>query len=98
MPKINNITFNFPAILFGAIIAFMIKGNFYMRDLNKKHRIFFSAGYPLANLYSLSKCDVLLSVPSSFAGLAHFIGETLLFNLEKMSRKYKKKISKLGEL
>ena len=49
----------------------------------KKHNFFFRAGYPLANLYSLSKCDVLLSVPSSFAGWAHFIGETPLFNLEK---------------
>lgn len=49
----------------------------------EKHRFFFRSGHPLENLYALSKCDYLLSVPSSFAGWAHFIGETPLSELDK---------------
>ena len=49
----------------------------------EKHNFFFRSGHPLENLYSLSKCDYLLSVPSSFAGWAHFIGETPLLELDK---------------
>ncbi len=52
----------------------------------EKHNFFFRSGHPLENLYSLSKCDYLLSVPSSFAGWAHFIGETPLFNLDNNVR------------
>ena len=48
-----------------------------------KHNFFFRSGHPLENLYSLSKCDYLLSVPSSFAGWAHFIGETPLLELDE---------------
>ena len=48
----------------------------------EKHNYFFRSGHPLENLYSLSKCDFLLSVPSSFAGWSHFIGETPLYNLD----------------
>ena len=49
----------------------------------EKHNFFFRSGHPLENLYSLSKCDYLLSVPSSFAGWAHFIGETPLLELDE---------------
>jgi hypothetical protein len=49
----------------------------------ENHIIYFRAGHPLANLYSLSKCDFLLSVPSSFAGWSHFIGETPLLKLDE---------------
>jgi len=52
----------------------------------EKHNFFFRSGHPLENLYSLSKCDYLLSVPSSFAGWAHFIGETPLLNLDEHVR------------
>ena len=52
----------------------------------EKHKFFFRSGHPLENLSSLSKCDYLLSVPSSFAGWAHFIGETPLFNLDNNVR------------
>jgi hypothetical protein len=52
----------------------------------KKHNFSFRSGHPLENLYSLSKCHFLLSVPSSFAGWAHFIGETPLFNLDNNVR------------
>jgi hypothetical protein len=52
----------------------------------EKHNFFFRPGHPLENLYSLSKCDYLLSVPSSFAGWAHFIGETGLLSLDKNVR------------
>ena len=48
-----------------------------------KHNYFFRSGHPLENLYSLSKCHFLLSVPSSFAGWAHFIGETPLLRLDE---------------
>ena len=51
-----------------------------------KHKFFFRSGHPLENLYSLSRCDYLLSVPSSFAGWSHFIGETPLFNLDNNVR------------
>jgi len=47
----------------------------------EKHNSFFRSGHPLENLYSLSKCDFLLSVPSSFAGWAHFIGDIPLLKL-----------------
>ena len=49
----------------------------------EKHKFFFRSGHPLENLYSLSKCDFLLSVPSSFAGWAHFIGEKPLLKLDE---------------
>jgi hypothetical protein len=49
----------------------------------EKHNYFFRSVHPLENLYSLAKCDFLLSVPSSFAGWAHFIGETPLLKLDK---------------
>jgi hypothetical protein len=49
----------------------------------EKHNYFFRSGHPLENLYSLSKCDYLLSVPSSFAGWAHFIGETPILKLDQ---------------
>jgi len=52
----------------------------------EKHNFFFRSGHPLENLYSLSKCDYLLSVPSSFAGWAHFIGETPLLTLDEHVR------------
>ena len=77
------IRFNFSVILLEVTIALILKGNFYMRDLNKKHNYFFRSGHPLENLYSLSKCHFLLSVPSSFAGWAHFIGETPLLRLDE---------------
>ena len=47
-----------------------------------KHNFYFRSGHPLENLYSLSICDYLISVPSSFAGWAHFIGETPLLELD----------------
>lgn len=53
----------------------------------QKHTIFFRAGHPLSNLYSLSKCDFLISVPSSFAGWAHFIGEVPYLVIDKNVRK-----------
>ena len=53
----------------------------------EKHNYFFRSGHPIENLYSLSKCDYLLSVPSSFAGWSHFIGETALLLLDKNVRK-----------
>ncbi|MBT3666269.1 MAG: hypothetical protein HN548_02230 [Opitutae bacterium] len=53
----------------------------------KKHTFFFRAGHPLSNLYSLSKCDFLVSVPSSFAGWAHFIGEVPYLAIDKKVRK-----------
>ena len=37
--------------------------------------IFFRSGNPVSNLYSLANCDYLITVPSSFAGWAHFIGK-----------------------
>jgi hypothetical protein len=49
----------------------------------QKHTFFFRAGHPLSNLYSLSKCDFLISVSSSFAGWAHFIGEVPYLVLDK---------------
>ena len=49
----------------------------------EKHNFFFRSGHPLENLYSLSKCDYLLSVPSSFAGWAYFIGEKPLLKLDE---------------
>ena len=49
----------------------------------EKHNFFFRSGHPLENLYSLSKCDFLLSVPSSFAGWAYFIGEKPLLKLDE---------------
>lgn len=52
----------------------------------KNHTFFFRAGHPLSNLYSLSKCDFLVSVPSSFAGWAHFIGNVPYFNLDNNVR------------
>ena len=52
----------------------------------EKHNFFFRLGHPLENLYSLSKCNFLLSVPSSFAGWAHFIGETPILNIDKNVR------------
>lgn len=80
------IRFNFSVILLEVIIALILKGNFYMRDLNKKHNYFFRSGHPLENLYSLSKCDYLLSVRSSFAGWAHFTNETQLLTLDQNGR------------
>ena len=53
----------------------------------EKHHSFFRSGHPLENLYSLAKCDFLLSVPSSFAGWAYFIGETPFFKLNEKVRK-----------
>ena len=53
----------------------------------RNHTFFFRAGHPLSNLYSLSKCDYLVSVPSSFAGWAHFIGEVPCLTLGKEVRK-----------
>ena len=52
----------------------------------EKHNYFFRSEHPLENLYSLSICDYLLSVPSSFAGWAHFIGETPLLNIDNNVR------------
>jgi len=52
----------------------------------EKHNFFFRSGHPLENLYSLAKCDFLLSVPSSFAGWAYFIGETPLLTMSKNIR------------
>jgi hypothetical protein len=52
----------------------------------EKHNFYFRSGHPVENLYSLSKCDYLLSVPSSFAGWAHFIGETPLLNIDNNVR------------
>ena len=52
----------------------------------EKHNFLFRSGHPLENLYSLSKCDYLLSVPSSFAGWAHFIGETALLTLDNNTK------------
>lgn len=49
----------------------------------EKNNFFFRSGHPLENLYSLANCDFLLSVPSSFAGWAHFIGETPLLRLDE---------------
>jgi hypothetical protein len=57
----------------------------------EKHKFFFRSGHPLENLYSLAKCDFLLSVPSSFAGWAHFIGETALLTLDQNARDLSKK-------
>ena len=54
----------------------------------EKHNFFFRSGHPLENLYSLAKCDFLLSVPSSFAGWAHFIGETALLTLDHNVRDF----------
>lgn len=51
-----------------------------------KHKFFFRSGHPIENLYCLSNCDFLLSVPSSFAGWAHFIGKTPIFNLHAKVR------------
>ena len=56
----------------------------------EKHNFFFRSGHPLENLYSLSKCDVLLSVPSSFAGWAHFIGKTPLLTINNNVREIQK--------
>lgn len=52
----------------------------------EKHNYFFRSGHPIENLYSLSKCDFLLSVPSSFAGWSHFVGETPLYSLDNYVR------------
>ena len=53
----------------------------------EKHNFFFRSGHPLANLYTLAECNFLVSVPSSFAGWAHFIGDTPIFNLNTNVRK-----------
>ena len=53
----------------------------------QKHTFFFRAGHPLSNLYSLSKCNFLISVQSSFAGWAHFIGEVPYLVIDKNVRK-----------
>jgi hypothetical protein len=60
-----------------------------------KHRIFLSAGHPYANLHLLSKCDVLLSVSTSFASWVYFI--TPLFALDKNVRKTQKQNLNLGD-
>ena len=52
----------------------------------EKQRFFFREGHPLANLYSLSKCDYLISVPSSFSGWAHFIGQVPQFVIDEKIR------------
>ena len=53
------------------------------QSIFEKHNFYFRSGHPVENLYSLSKCDYLLSVPSSFAGWAHFIGEKPLLKLDE---------------
>lgn len=52
----------------------------------QQHKFFFRSGHPIENLYCLSNCDLLLSVPSSFAGWAHFIGDIPIFNLDAKVR------------
>ena len=42
-------------------------------------------GYPLENLYSLSKCDFLLGPPSSYIGWASYYGNRNLFTIESIS-------------
>ena len=53
----------------------------------KNQNFFFRAGHPLSNLYSLSNCDYIASVPSSFAGWAHFIGQVPHLVLDEKVRK-----------
>lgn len=59
------------------------------QDLNvfNKHTFYFRAGHPLSNLYCLSKCNFLISVPSSFAGWAHFIGKVPYLIINKNVKK-----------
>lgn len=47
---------------------------------------FFRKGHPISNLYSLSLCDYVISVPSSFVGWAHFIGKIPCLTLDKKVR------------
>ena len=44
-----------------------------------KLKFFLRSGHPIENLYFLSNCDFLLSVPSSSASWAHFFWKHTYF-------------------
>lgn len=48
-------------------------------------KCYIRTGYPLENLYSLSKCDFLVGPPSSYIGWASYYGHRNLFTIESMS-------------
>ena len=52
----------------------------------QKNIFYFRCGHAISNLYSLAKCDYLMTVPSSFSGWAHFIGKVPCLVLDRRIR------------